>query len=372
MDVKNLIVPKKIAALAPYQAGKPIEELAREFGLDPARIVKLASNENPLGMPESARQAALEALTPCARYPDANGFYLKEALGAHYHVPLDWLTLGNGSNNILNLIAAAFLEPGTAAVYAEHAFTVYKLAVQQSGARHILVPARQYGHDLDAMRAAITPETRVVFVANPNNPTGTFEPGERIEAFVAAIHREHGERVLIVLDEAYNEYLPPELRYDSIDLVRRYPNLIVTRTFSKAYALAGLRVGFAVAHPHVTDYLNRVREPFNVSIPAQAAAIAVLQDTEFLERSYQLNRAGLEQLSQAFQELKLTYVPSHGNFVLLHVGPKAAEINLALLKRGVIVRPVSGDGLPEWLRISVGLPDENQTFLAALREILAG
>lgn len=372
MDVKDLAVPKKIAALAPYQAGKPIEELAREFNLDPARIVKLASNENPLGMPESARQAALEALAPCARYPDPNAYYLKEALGKHYGVPLDWLTLGNGSNNILNLIAGAFLEPGTAAVYAEHAFTVYKLAVQASGARHLMVPAKEYGHDLEAMRRAVDADTRVVFVANPNNPTGTFVPGPEIEAFVAALYQAHGQRVLVVLDEAYNEYLPPELRYNSIELVQRYPNLIVTRTFSKAYALAGLRVGFAVAHPNVTDYLNRVREPFNVSIPAQAAAIAVLHDHDFLARSYQLNRDGLAQFAQAFSELKLRYVPSYGNFVLLHLGPRAAEINQALLQRGVIVRPVTGDGLPEWLRVSVGLPDENQVFLTALREILAG
>ncbi len=370
MEVKDLPVPGHIGALAPYQAGKPIEELAREFGLDPARIVKLASNENPLGMPESARAAAVAAMAEAARYPDANGYYLKEALASRYGVEMNGLTLGNGSNDILDLVADAFLTAGTSAVYAQHAFAVYKLAVQKAGARHIEVPAQQYGHDLDAMFAAIDDDTRVVFVANPNNPTGTFQPAERIEAFVAAVHEKFGTHVVVVLDEAYNEYLPPELRFDSVALVRRYPNLMVSRTFSKAYALAGLRIGFSISHPAIADLLNRVREPFNVAVPSQAAAIAALNDSEFLQRSYELNLQGVQLLQEAFAELNLEYVPSYGNFVLVRVGD-APRINLELLKRGVIVRPVAGDGLPEWLRVSVGLPEENQAFLTALRDILA-
>jgi len=368
---KTLAAPAHVGAIAPYQAGKPIEELAREFGLDPAGIVKLASNENPLGMPASARAALAAAAESLARYPDPNGFDLKSALAGRYDVPMDWITLGNGSNDILEIAALALLEPGTSAVYAEHAFTVYRLATQARGARHIMVPARDYGHDLDAMAAAIAPDTRLLFIANPNNPTGTFLPGAQIEAFLARVHAEHGERVTVVLDEAYNEYLDPGLRFDSVALVRRHPNLIVSRTFSKAYGLAGLRVGYALAQPVLTDLLNRVRQPFNVNTLAQAAAIAALHDTAFLEQAYATNKAGKAQLCEAFERLGLQFVPSYGNFVLVRVGD-AGRINRELLKRGVIVRPVAGDGLPEWLRVSIGLPHENARFVEALTEILAG
>lgn len=369
MTANALPAPEYVSAIAPYQAGKPIEELAREFGLDPANIVKLASNENPLGMSPLARQAAAEALTDSARYPDSNGFYLKKALADRYDVPSEWLILGNGSNDILEIAADAFLSPGSSSVYSQYAFTVYRLATQAAGARHIMVPAVAYGHDLDAMLAAIAPDTRMVFIANPNNPTGTFAPGEAIERFVAAVHAAHGNRVVVVLDEAYNEYLAPELRFDSVALVRRYSNLLVSRTFSKAYGLAGLRVGFAIAHPDIIGMLNRVRQPFNVSVPAQAAAIAALSDQDFLQRSFECNRDGLAQLTAGVQALGMEYVPSYGNFLLIRVGD-AAAVNLALLKRGVIVRPVTGDGLPEWLRVSVGTAAENERFLSALREVV--
>lgn len=368
MTANALPAPEYVSAIAPYQAGKPIEELAREFGLDPASIVKLASNENPLGMSPLARQAAVDALTDSARYPDSNGFYLKKALASRYDVPAEWLILGNGSNDILEIAADAFLSPGSAAVYSQYAFTVYRLATQAAGARHIMVPAVAYGHDLDAMLAAIAPDTRMVFIANPNNPTGTFAPGEAIERFVDAVHAAHGNRVVVVLDEAYNEYLAPELRFDSVALVRRYSNLLVSRTFSKAYGLAGLRVGFAIAHPDIIGMLNRVRQPFNVSVPAQAAAIAALSDEAFLQRSFECNRDGLAQLTAGVQAMGLEFVPSYGNFLLVRVGD-AAAVNLALLKRGVIVRPVAGDGLPEWLRVSVGTAAENERFLSAMREI---
>jgi len=367
---KSLSAPAHISAIAPYQAGKPIDELAREFGLDPASIVKLASNENPLGMPASAREALLSAAGSLERYPDANGFDLKAALATRYGVPANWITLGNGSNDILEIAALALLEQGASAVYSQHAFTVYRLATQARGARHIQVPAREYGHDLDAMFEAIADDTRLVFIANPNNPTGTFIPGAEIALFLQRVHAAHGDRVTVVLDEAYNEYLDPDLRFDSIALVRQYPNLIVSRTFSKAYGLAGLRVGFSVAQPPLTDLMNRVRQPFNVNTLAQAAAVAALADTPFLERAYTLNKQGKQQLSDAFQGLSLRYVPSFGNFILVHVGD-AARINLELLKRGVIVRPVAGDGLPEWLRVSIGLPEENSRFIEALKEVLA-
>ena len=366
-----LMAPSHIAAIAPYQAGKPIEELAREFGLDPARIVKLASNENPLGMPESARLAIVEATATLGRYPDPAGFDLKQALSKRWSIPQDWLTLGNGSNDILELVASALLEPASSVVYSQHAFVVYRLATQARGARHQVVPAKNYGHDLPAMLEAIDDTTRIVFIANPNNPTGTYLPNAELESFLAQVFARHGTRVTVVLDEAYNEFLEPELRIDSVGLVKRYANLLVSRSFSKAYGLAGLRVGYAMAQPMLTDLLNRVRQPFNVNSLAQAAAIAALHDAEFLKKSFVMNREGKAQLQQAFAQMGLTYVPSYANFVLVKVG-EAARINLELLKRGVIVRPVAGDGLPEWLRVSIGLPQENQTFLDALKAILEG
>lgn len=363
--------PAHILAIAPYQPGKPIDELAREFGLDPDTIVKLASNENPLGVPASAQAAMAAVIQGLGRYPDPAGFDLKAALAARYDVPAAWITLGNGSNDLLELASLALLAPGISAVYSQHAFAVYRLATQARGARHIATPARDYGHDLDAMLAAIDDDTRLVYIANPNNPTGTFLSPEAVSSFLAQVRERHGDRVTVLLDEAYNEYLDPELRFDSTQWVRQYDNLIVSRTLSKAYGLAGLRVGYALAQPRLTDLLNRVRQPFNVNTLAQAAAVAALADQDFLQRTYEVNREGKQALTQAFQDLGLEYVPSYGNFVLVRVGD-AAAINLALLKRGVIVRPVAGDGLPEWLRVSVGLPQENTRFIQALREILQG
>ena len=364
-----LHAPAHIAAIAPYQAGKPIEELAREFGLDASKIVKLASNENPLGMPESAKQALNAAVANLGRYPDPAGFDLKKAISQRFGVDQGWLTLGNGSNDILELVASALIEPGSAVVYSQYAFVVYRLATQARGAKHIVVAAKEHGHDLPAMLEAITPETKIVYVANPNNPTGTYLSVDAIESFLASVAARHGTRVTIVLDEAYNEFLEPALRVDGVALVKRYPNLIVSRSFSKVYGLAGLRVGFAMAQPVLTDLLNRVRQPFNVNSLAQAAAIAALNDKEFLAKSFAVNRDGKKQLQQGFEKLALQFVPSYANFVLVKVGD-AARINLELLKRGVIVRPVAGDGLPEWLRVSIGLPHENQAFLDALTAVL--
>ncbi len=353
--------PAYIKAIAPYQPGKPIEEVARTHGLDPARIIKLASNENPLGMPDSARRAAVDAMAEVARYPDGNGFDLKQALAARYRVPAEWLTLGNGSNDILELVARALCRAGESIVFSEYAFAVYPLATLGVGARPIVVPSREFGHDLEAMSDAVTDDTRVMFVANPNNPTGTFATGDRVRRLLERVP----SRVAVVLDEAYTEYLEPALRYDSLGWTRTFPNLIVSRTFSKAYGLAGLRVGFAVAQAPLTNLLNRVRQPFNVNVVAQAAAMAALADTAFIDRSRGLNRAGLEQLQAGFDALGLRYVPSFANFVLVEVGD-AAAVNEALLKAGVIVRPVANYGLPRWLRVTVGLPAENAAFLEAL------
>jgi histidinol-phosphate aminotransferase len=361
--------PEYVRAIAPYQAGKPISEVAREFGLDEASIVKLASNENPFGVPESAKTAMAQAAAELGRYPDANAFELKAALSARYDVPADWITLGNGSNDILEIAAHAFVQKGEAVVYSQYSFAVYALATQGVGGRAIVVPAQEYGHDLDAMAAAIDAHTRLVYVANPNNPTGTFIPAEKIEAFLDKVPA----NVVVVLDEAYNEYLAPEHQFESAQWVRKYPNLIVSRTFSKAYGLAGLRVGFGIAQPAITDLMNRIRQPFNVNSMAQAAAIAALNDKPFLEKGAKNNAEGYRQLTAAFDEMKLEYVPSFGNFVLVKVGQDegaGARVNLALLKQGVIVRPVGSYGLPQWLRISIGLPQENATFIAALKKAL--
>ena len=365
MSIASL-APDYIRAIMAYQPGKPISELAREMGIAEESIVKLASNENPLGMSVRARDAAIAAIGEISRYPDGGAFALKKALCARFGVKPEQLVIGNGSNDILELASQAFLAPGLSAVYSRHAFAVYPLATNARGARGIEVAAKNFGHDLDAMAAAIEPQTRVVFVANPNNPTGTFVPGAELEAFLARVPR----HVLVVLDEAYTEYLAPEQRYDSIAWLARFPNLLVSRTFSKAYGLAGLRVGYAIAHPEVADLMNRVRQPFNVSSVALAAAEAALDDDEFLARSAEVNRRGMAQLVAAFRELGLEWIPSAGNFVTFKVGD-AIGVNQALLRQGVIVRPIAAYGMPHWLRVSIGLPEENARFIEALRQALA-
>lgn len=368
--MSTLFGPDYVRAIAPYQGGKPIAEVAREFGLDETTIIKLASNENPLGMPESSKQAMLAAMADIARYPDSNGFALKAAISQKFAVPADYITLGNGSNDILELAAHALVQTGQSVVYSQYSFAVYPLATQAVGGRAIVVPAVNHGHDLPAMAAAITADTKLVFIANPNNPTGTFIDGAAIDAFLKTVP----PQIVVVLDEAYTEYLTPQQRYDSLAWVRQYPNLLVSRTMSKAYGLAGLRVGFGIAQPGLTDLLNRIRQPFNVNSLAQAAAVAALHDDDFLAHSAQLNADGYLQFTTAFDAMGIEYVPSSGNFVLIRVGrddAAGARVNLALLKKGIIVRPVGNYGLPQWLRISIGLPAENAAFLAALKAVLA-
>jgi histidinol-phosphate aminotransferase len=360
MDLCELS-PSYVRSIAPYQPGKPISELARELGLKEEGIVKLASNENPRGIGPRTRAAIDAALAEVARYPDGGGYDLKLALSKRYGVDMSGIVLGNGSNDVLELVALAFLGPGRAAVHSQHAFAVYPLATQARGARQIVVPAKSFGHDLEAMAKAIDDETYVAWIANPNNPTGTLARAEEIEAFLRRVP----ERVLVVLDEAYNEYLAPDLRADSVKWLKRHPNLVVTRTFSKAYGLAGLRVGYALAHPTVADVMNRVRQPFNVNSIALAAAAAALDDMEFVARSYAENLNGLKQLEEGARSLGLDFIPSHGNFLTIKVG-RAAEIYKRLLRRSVIVRPVAGYGMPEHLRVTVGTEQENEKFLAAL------
>jgi len=357
--------PAHIRAIAPYQPGKPISEVARAMGLDEADIVKLASNENPLGASPRALAAIENALLEAARYPDGNGYGLKSALSERLAVTREQIVLGNGSNDVLEMAARALLAPGASAVYSQYAFAVYPLAVQAAGARGIVVPARDWGHDLHAMLRAIAPDTRIVFIANPNNPTGTLARPDELAAFIAAVPAE----VAVVLDEAYYEYLAVDLRGDSLAWLAAHPNLIVTRTFSKAYGLAGLRVGYALCAPQLADLLNRVRQPFNVSSLAQAAAVAAMDDDAFLAECLAINAAGMVQLTAGLRELGVEYIPSHGNFVCCRVGD-AAAVNRALLERGVIVRPVAGYGMPEHLRVSIGLESENARFLTALAEVL--
>ena len=356
------LTPAHVRAIAPYQPGKPISELARELGLSEADIVKLASNENPLGPSPLALAAAQDALFDMALYPDGAGFALKARLAsAKWHVAANQIVLGNGSNDVLDMAARAFLSPGTSSVYAQHAFAVYPIATQTVGAQGIAVAAKNYGHDLDAMRAAIRDDTRVLWIANPNNPTGTFLPWAEVEAFLETVP----PQVLVVLDEAYGEFLPPAERCDTTAWLARFPNLLIVRTFSKAYGLAGLRVGYGLGSAEVIDMLNRVRHPFNVNAPALAAAEAALDDVDFLARSYALNTAGMAQLAAGLSALGVDSVPSHGNFLLVHIGD-AAQINSELLKRGVIVRPVANYGLPEFLRVSVGLAGQNARFPSML------
>jgi len=357
--------PSWIREFAPYVPGKPSSELAREMGLPESGIVKLASNENPLGPSTRALVAMAAALPDIARYPDANGFELKRAIARRFGVATDQIVIGNGSNDVLELAARTFLSPGTSAVYSKHAFAVYPLSVMAIGAKGIETPARDFGHDVDAMAAAIRDDTRVVFIANPNNPTGTFVRGEALASFLHKVPR----RVVVVLDEAYTEYLPDAQRYDSIAWLRDHPNLVVTRTFSKAFGLAGMRVGFALAHPDLADLMNRIRQPFNVNTVAQAGAIACLEDEEYVARSRALNDDGMRQISVGVERLGLEHIPSYGNFLCVRVGA-AANVYRQLLERGVIVRPVGGYAMPEWLRVSIGLPAENERFLGALADVI--
>ena len=367
----DLAVPG-VQGLHPYQPGKPIAELEREYGV--SDIVKLASNENPLG-PSPAVAAALAAsAADLARYPDANGYELKVALAARHDLPAECITLGNGSNDVLVLLAESFLAPGLEAVYSRYAFAVYALAVQAAGAEHRVAdalpashPSQPLGHDLAAMAGLIGPRTRVVFIANPNNPTGTWLDADGLEHFLSGLPA----HVVAVVDEAYFEYVSEPGYPDTSRWLERFPNLVVTRTFSKAYGLAGLRIGYALSHPDIADVLNRVRQPFNTSLAAQVGALAALEDEEHLERAVLLNNSERERLAAGHAGLGLETLPSVGNFVLADMGSAAAPMFEALLRRGVIVRPVGNYGLPNHLRISIGTQPENDRFLAALAEVVA-
>jgi histidinol-phosphate aminotransferase len=353
-----------LPGLTPYVPGKPVSELERELGIRDS--VKLASNENPLGPGAMARAAAAGSLAELGRYPDGGGFELRRTLAEHHCIDAAAITLGNGSNDVLDLVARTFLRPGVESVFSEHAFAVYPISTQAVGATARVAPARDYGHDLDAMMALVSEHTRVVWIANPNNPTGTWLAAEPLRAFLTSLP----ETCVAVVDEAYIEYVGEPDYPDASAWLGEMPNLIVTRTFSKVHGLAALRVGYGICDPRIADLLNRVRQPFNVNAPAQAAAVAALRDHEHVRASVALNEAGLVQLTAGFERLGLKYIPSVGNFVTLDLGRPAAPIDQALLRAGYISRPVANYGLPHHLRVSVGLEEENRGFLAALERVL--
>ena len=370
MSAVNELAAPGVRTLQPYQPGLPLEELARRYGVTDA--VKLASNENPLGPSPRVAEAVQAVLPELARYPDGGGFRLKGGLSERLGVDPEALTLGNGSNDVLELAARAFVTAADEVVYSQHAFAVYPLVTRAIGATGVEVPARDWGHDLAAMREAVTERTRMVFVANPNNPTGTWSAAEDLKAFVASMPA----HVIVVVDEAYCEYAGHTEHGvagypDAAQWLGDYPNLVVTRTFSKAYGLAGLRVGYAVSNPEVADLLNRVRQPFNVNSAALAAAEAALADADHLERGIAVNAEGMAALTAGFQRLGLDWIPSAGNFVSVDVGRSADTVYEGLLHHGVIVRPVGGAGMPNHLRVSVGLPEENRRCLEALEAVLA-
>jgi histidinol-phosphate aminotransferase len=353
----------QIQAIQPYIPGKPISELQRELGL--THISKLASNENPLGASPKVYAAVEKALKDIARYPDGNAFSLRKTLGEFVGRPMQQIAVGNGSNELLELVGRVFAGPGDEIVYSQYGFAVYPITAQIVGAKGVEVPAKDYGHDLMAMSAAITDNTKIVYVANPNNPTGTCFDRAEWEAFIASVP----SHVLVVLDEAYLEYVDMPDYPNGLDYLADYPNLILSRTFSKAYGLASLRVGYMVANEEIISYINRVRAPFNVNHLAQVAAEAAILDQQFVQSSVELNRQGKQQIIEALADLGIEFIPSQGNFICVKFGEKATEINTKLLHHGVIVRPVGNYGLHDFLRVSIGSKSENQHFIDSIRQV---
>ncbi|WP_218690390.1 histidinol-phosphate transaminase [Psychrobacter sp. BF1] len=351
-----------ILELAAYQTGKPVEELTREYGV--SDVVKLASNENPTGCSPYVTLAITEQLSQLARYPDGNGYYLKQALSDFNNVAIECITLGNGSNDLLDILARSFVGTNDAIVYSQYAFVVYSMLAKMQGATGIEVPAQRFGHDLKAMLQAVedNPNTKVVFIANPNNPTGTQLDRDELYQFVASLPTS----VLVVLDEAYIEYSPES---NNRALLDEFDNVIIVRTFSKAYGLAGLRIGYALSSAAVADLLNRIRQPFNVSRLGLAAAAAALSDQDFITEVRRINDGQMRWLKKQFDALGLGFVKSHANFIMVEI-EDAAVINQALLEQGVIVRPLLGYGLENWLRITVGLAEDNTRLIDTLRSIL--
>ncbi|MGH1461458.1 MAG: histidinol-phosphate transaminase [Neptuniibacter sp.] len=362
-DYISLATPG-VQELHPYLPGKPPEELERELGLK--NIVKLASNENPLGPSLKALSAIKKKMSDLALYPDSGAYRLKHALAAKFEVFREQLTLGNGSNDVLELIARAYLRPGDEVVYSEYAFVVYSIVTQACGAKAVVTPAKHWGHDLDAMLASLSPKTRIVFIANPNNPTGTWVTEQQLRAFLDQVP----ENILVVLDEAYIEYVSDSNFPNGLKLLQHYPNLIITRTFSKAYGLAGLRVGYAVSNTQIANILSRVRQPFNVNSIALIAAEAAIEDDEHLAKTVQINTEGMAYLTNGLTQLGLEIIPSIGNFITAGFNKDAMPIYHAMLEQGVIVRPIANYGMPHHLRISIGTMAENERCLSVLANVI--
>ena len=360
----SIVVPNYISKIDPYQGGKPIKEVSREIGIPEDKIIKLASNENPMGISPLAMKSINNSLSDIKRYPDGNSYYLKDALSKKFLISPNQIIVGNGSNDILELAARTFATKGDQVLFSEHAFAVYKIVSQSLGADGIEAPSDDYSHNLNAFLSLITDKTKLIFIANPNNPTGTLIKKKILKDFLDNVPKS----IVVVLDEAYDEYLDESLKSDSFRWLNDYKNLIISRSFSKAYGLAGLRIGYGVSSPELIELMNRVRQPFNVNHLAQIAATASLSDKKFIEESRNINNTGMKQLTDAFKILNLEFIPSYGNFVSFKLEDEKTAMMYYqhLLNNGVIVRIIANYGLPEFLRVSVGLEEENKIFIKYL------
>ena len=368
MTETTITTPSWVQALDKYVASKPIEDVAADLGLKPEEIIMLVANENPNGMSSKVKEAVATAALNLNRYPDADAYHLQKAIAEKYGVPQDWVVIGSGSSELLGLAAETVLSEGTTAIYPQYSFSLYPMVARLCGAETIEIPSTgDFNADLDATADAVDERTRLIFLTNPNNPTGTYLAEKDILAFLD----KSPPTVMVLFDEAYVEFLEPALRCDSMEIVRLHPNVMVARTFSKAYGLAGARVGYGIAQPGLLSMLNRVRHPFNVNDLSQIAALAALQDQEFVEKTLEVNRKGIKFLSEAFDALGLPYMGLHANFITVKVGPHADDIVQYLLKKGIIVRRMKSYDLPEWIRVSVGTPEQNERFLEVLKEALA-
>lgn len=357
-------IQPQIAEIRPYVPGKPISELQRELNLN--KVSKLASNENPLGASPKVLQAIRDQLIDISRYPDGSAYYLHDEMAKFLGRTTDEVAFGNGSNEMLELVARIFAGPGDEIVYSQYAFAIYAISAQIVGAKGVEVPANGWSHDLTAILEAITSKTKIVYLANPNNPTGTLFTKDEWDNFIGKVPSD----VIVVLDEAYFEYVNHPDYANGLDYIDEYPNLLVSRTFSKVYGLASLRLGYMVGNSELIGYLNQVRAPFNVNHYAQIAAVAALKDQSFVKRTIEFNQQGMTQFLAVFDKLNLDYIPSYGNFICVSFGDKTDEINQALLKKGVIVRPMAGYNMPEYLRVSIGSSTENQHFMNVISSIL--
>ena len=353
-----------IETIHPYQGGKPIDEVQREFGIDD--IIKLASNENPLGPSPLAKEAIKRAAAKVNLYPDGNAYYFKNELAEHLGVAPNYLIFGNGSNDVLQIVGETYISPGDEVIYSESAFVVYMVVSKIGGAKSVVTPRRDYAHDLDAMADAITDATKVIFIANPNNPTGTMVTKDETERLMARVP----DDVLVVFDEAYYEYVERPDYPQTLPYVEEGRNVIITRTFSKIYGLAGLRIGYGIAKPETIEMMNRVRQPFNCNLIAQAAGRAALNDADHVRRSLELNAVGKVYLYERLARFGLEYVETEGNFILVQLGRPGQEVTDALMRKGVIVRPMAAYGFPDAVRVTIGKSDENKRFITALQEVL--